>query len=162
MEGYDGAASISGKFNGCAAKIRELYPSAIYVYCANNNLNLAITHSCKVPAVRNCMGTMKETINLFRKSNKAGQVLKNKIRESCPSAKQTRPLTLCDTRWVERADSLSLFYEVYEQIIISLEYLDQNLVRTEIQKSASPNALLASMRTSQFIIALTVLNPIFS
>ncbi len=79
MEGYDGAVSMIGKFNGCAAKIRELRPSAICVYCANHNLNLAITHSCKVPAVRNCMRTMKETINLFRKSNKAGQVLKNKI-----------------------------------------------------------------------------------
>lgn len=69
-----GATSMNGKFNGCAAKIREL---AVYVYCANHNLNLAITHSCKDPAVRNCMGTIKETITFFHKSNKVSQVLKN-------------------------------------------------------------------------------------
>ncbi|XP_050540289.1 zinc finger MYM-type protein 1-like [Daktulosphaira vitifoliae] len=97
-QGYDGARAMSGKFNGCAAKVRELYPEAIYVHCANHNLNLAITHACKIPAIRNCIGTIKEVVNLFRLSNKAGLVLKNKIQQSCPSAKQTRLLKLCETR----------------------------------------------------------------
>lgn len=55
-------------------------------------------------------------------------------------------LSLCDTWWVERADIFSLYYEVYDQIIISLEYLDvKDLVRTEIQKDPTLHALLASM-----------------
>lgn len=62
--------------------------------------------SCKILVVRNCMRTMKETINLFRKSNKASKVEKNKIRESCRSAKYIKLLTLCDIRWEECTDSL--------------------------------------------------------
>lgn len=74
---------MSGKFNGCATKVRELYPEAIYIHCANHNLNLAITHACKISFIRNCIGTIKEVVNLFRVSNKAGLVLKDKIKASC-------------------------------------------------------------------------------
>ena len=107
---------MSGKFNGCAAKVRELYPEAIYVHCANHNLNLAITHACKIPSIRNCIGTIKELVNLFRLSNKAGIVLKKYIKAPCESAKQTRLLKFCETRWVEHLNSLSLFHDVYEHV----------------------------------------------
>jgi len=80
---------MSSKFNGCATKVRGLYPEAIYVHCANHNLNLAITHACKIPSIRNCIGTIKEVVNLFRLSNKAGIVLKKYIKASCESTKQT-------------------------------------------------------------------------
>lgn len=157
--GYDGARAMSGKFNGCATKVRELYPEAIYVHCANHNLNLAITHACKISSIRNCIGTIKEVVNLFRLSNKAGLVLKDKIKASCPSAKQTRLLKFCETRWVEHLDSLSLFNDVYEHICSSLEYLDENNLKTN---GVKPHALLASIQTPQFIIALTVVKPIFN
>ncbi|CAI6356965.1 unnamed protein product [Macrosiphum euphorbiae] len=158
-QGYDGARAMSGKFNGCAAKVRELYPEDIYVHCANHNLNLAITHACKISSIRNCIGTIKEVVNFFRLSNKAGLVLKEKIQVSCPSAKPTRLLKFCETRWVEHLDSLSLFNDVYEHICLSLEYLDENNLKTI---GVKPHALLASIKTPQFIMALTVVKPIFS
>lgn len=150
---------MSGKFNGCSAKVRELYPDAIYVHCANHNLNLAITHACKISSIRNCIGIIKEVVKLFRLSNKAGVVLRDNILASCPSAKQTRLLKFCETRWVEHLDSLSLFNDVYEHICSSLEYLDENNLKTD---GVKPHALLASIKTPQFIIALTVVKPIFS
>ncbi|XP_015376839.1 PREDICTED: 52 kDa repressor of the inhibitor of the protein kinase-like [Diuraphis noxia] len=146
------------EFDGCAAKVRKLYPEAIYVYCANHNLNLAITHACKISSIRNCIGTIKEVVNFFRLSNKAGLVLKDKIQVSCPSSKQTRLLKFSETRWVEHLDSLSLFNDVYEHICLSLEYLDENNLKTIGVKL---HALLASIKTLQFIMALTVVKPIF-
>ena len=41
-QGYDGAASMSGKFNGAQAKISAMYPLAVYVHCACHCLNLAL------------------------------------------------------------------------------------------------------------------------
>lgn len=43
--GYDEAHVMRGKFDGCAAIIRELCPEVIYILCANHNLNLAIVHA---------------------------------------------------------------------------------------------------------------------
>jgi len=122
---------MSEKFNGCATKVRKLYPEAICVHCANHNLNLAITHACKIPSVRNCIGTIKEVVNLFRLSNKVGIVLKKYIKASCESAKQTRLLKFCETRWVEHLNSLSLFHDVYEHVCSSLEELDENSTKTD-------------------------------
>ncbi|XP_008188935.1 zinc finger MYM-type protein 1-like, partial [Acyrthosiphon pisum] len=39
-QGYDGAAAMSGEFQGCAAKVMEKYPQALYVHCASHSLNV--------------------------------------------------------------------------------------------------------------------------
>lgn len=80
---------------------------------------------------RNCIGTIKEVVNLFRLSNKVGIVLKKYIKASCESAKQTRLLKFCETRWVEHLNSLSLFHDVYEHVCSSLEELDENSTKTD-------------------------------
>jgi len=63
-QGYDGAAAMSGKFNGVQACIRESYHSAIYIHCSAHNLNLSISYACSVPSIRNAMGTT-ESIYAF-------------------------------------------------------------------------------------------------
>lgn len=157
--GYDGAPAMSGQYNGCAAIVQELCPEAVYVHCANHNLNLAISHSCNIAPIRNCLGTIKEVVNFFRLSNKAGLVLKDHIQKSCPGARQTRLLKFCETRWVEHLNSLCLFHDVYDHICSALENLDE---RNTKSSGVQPNVLLTSIRTPQFIIALTVLKPIFN
>ncbi|CAH0563002.1 unnamed protein product [Brassicogethes aeneus] len=44
-QGYDGAASMSGKYNGVQAHIKKLHPLAHYVHCSAHNLNLAVSKS---------------------------------------------------------------------------------------------------------------------
>jgi len=41
-QGYDGAAAMSGKYNGVQAHIQEIYPNAIYVHCSAHSLNHAV------------------------------------------------------------------------------------------------------------------------
>ncbi|KMQ93870.1 zinc finger mym-type protein 1-like protein [Lasius niger] len=77
--GFDGAANMSGAFNGCAAKINEQYTNALYVHCANHSLNLALSHSCSVSDIKNCIGTLKSVITFFRISPKKEAVLKKHI-----------------------------------------------------------------------------------
>ncbi|XP_050338320.1 52 kDa repressor of the inhibitor of the protein kinase-like, partial [Bactrocera neohumeralis] len=87
-QGYDGARSMSGHVKGCASVIQNLYPAALCVHCANHSLNLAIATTCKIPAIRNCIGSMKESANFFRMSTKASTLLKYLILESFPNSKQ--------------------------------------------------------------------------
>ncbi|XP_030759798.1 zinc finger MYM-type protein 1-like [Sitophilus oryzae] len=47
-QGYDGAANMTGVYNGLQAKILEKQPNALYVYCAAHNLNLVINDSVKI------------------------------------------------------------------------------------------------------------------
>lgn len=77
--GFDGAANMSGTFNGCAAKINEQYANALYVHCASHSLNLALSHSCSIPDIKNCIGTLKSVINFYSASPKREAVLKKHI-----------------------------------------------------------------------------------
>ncbi|XP_025407089.1 zinc finger MYM-type protein 1-like [Sipha flava] len=47
-QGYDGAAAMSGRYNGVQKFIRDEHPSAFYLHCSAHCLNLTITFSCKV------------------------------------------------------------------------------------------------------------------
>ena len=69
-QGYEGASSMSGQFQGSAAVVREYFPQAVYVHVASHFLNLALFHSCNIPGIINCFGTLKEVINYFRISPK--------------------------------------------------------------------------------------------
>lgn len=46
-QGYDGVSTMSGKFNGVQAKIKQLYPKAIYVNCVSHRLNLVLSSALK-------------------------------------------------------------------------------------------------------------------
>lgn len=64
-QGFDGAASMSGKFNGVQAHIRDIVPSALYVHCAAHSLNLVVSNACDLPSIRNCMGTAATLNNIL-------------------------------------------------------------------------------------------------
>ena len=56
-QGYNGAASMSGQFNGVQKHVRSQIPTAIYVHCSAHSLNLAISNACQ-QSVRNCLNTI--------------------------------------------------------------------------------------------------------
>ena len=60
VQGYDGAANMSGKYNGVQARILNTIQGATYVHCKSHCLNLAIVHSCNYNSVRNVMTTVQE------------------------------------------------------------------------------------------------------
>jgi len=64
-QGYDGAAAMSGRFKGVQSIIREDHPQALYVHCSSHVLNLALSHSCMIPAIRNTIGTIKSIGNFL-------------------------------------------------------------------------------------------------
>ena len=46
-QSYDGANVMAGKFNGVQAKIKKIYPYAIYTHCIAHRVNLAVIDMCK-------------------------------------------------------------------------------------------------------------------
>ena len=81
-QGYDGA--MSGKLNGAQAHIREIIPTALNVHCAAHSLNLAVSNSCDLPPIRNCMGTIASVYNFFN-APKRQNVLQSTITTILPA-----------------------------------------------------------------------------
>ena len=59
-QGYDGTSNMSGKYRGVRARVKELYPLAMYTHCCNHVLNLVISTSSQLPAIRNAMATISD------------------------------------------------------------------------------------------------------
>ena len=64
-QGCDGARKMSGKYNGAAVLIRNDFPKALYVHCASHRLNLCVTSSCKIIAIKNMMSDVKAVSDFF-------------------------------------------------------------------------------------------------
>lgn len=157
-QGYDGASNMRGQFNGVQAKLKNLYPKAIYVHCASHRLNLALSSELRIPYVRNCHGTISEICNLFRNNSYAGDILKTNIRNCLPESRKSRLLKVCETRFVERHDAIIVFVELFEAVVVSL----QELSESDRQIASNAQVLLSAIDKSYFLISLLVCEKLLS
>jgi len=124
-------------------------PNAVYSPCSNHCLNLSISKSSSVMSIKNSVGIIKETVKFFNMSAKRNFVLKKVF------GKEKHLMSLCETRWTERHDSILIFKNFLQYIIKSL-----NLI-TEWQdndSSVKAYSLLNSLTTCEFIISLFTLS----
>jgi hypothetical protein len=158
-QGYDGAGAMSGKLNGVQARIRSMYPLAVYVHCASHSLNLAISDACTVVAIRNCVGTLGDICNFFTHSAKRRETMHQSIEDVCPESTATRLKRLCPTRWVERHDAVLVFLELLEPVIDALETVSTWQDR---ETSSKAHQLLCAVKQPQFLVAIHVLSKVFA
>ncbi|XP_025419703.1 zinc finger MYM-type protein 1-like [Sipha flava] len=158
-QGYDGAASMSGNLKGVQTIIRESHPAALYVYCSEHSLNLALAHSCNVQYVRNCIGTIKSIGNFIKSSAMRTNILKTKIKNILPNSKWNKLTSMCDTRWVENHNGIQRFVEIFQPIVETLEELQ--LVQ-DINTSSKSIQFYRAIVTSEFILSMVTSNTLFS
>lgn len=155
-QGYDGGSNMAGKFNGTQALILAQQPLAIYCHCFSHSLNLCISKSCELPAVRNMFGIVSKASVFFSISAKRSNALKSTIAKSnLNETKKTKLKAMCPTRWVERHDSLLTFKELYEHVMNLLKDMASS---NEFDEETSTKAYMfyASLTRSDFIVALEV------
>lgn len=157
-QGYDGAAAMSGSFSGVQAEIRKKYSCALYVHCSSHSLNLAISHSCQVQSIRNCIGTIKSVGNFLKLSAKRTALLQENIKKMYPQTNWSRLVPMCEIRWVENHTALMRFKEIYTAIVESLEDLSEC---KDMETSSKASAFLKSDVSSEFVISLCVAESLF-
>jgi hypothetical protein len=79
-----------------------------------------LSDACKVHAIKNTIGTMKEMITFIKASQKRMDTLKEQIKSVEPGSRRTRLVKQSETRWVERHDAISFFKEMFVPIYDTL------------------------------------------
>lgn len=120
-QGYDGAAAMSGAFNGVQAIILKKYPKAIYTHCVSHSLNLVLNDTSKIQAIRNCVGVLKEICTFMRASVRQFNILKTKLSDF--NLTSSRLMNYSDTRWIERHETITMFKNDILTIIKTLEQI---------------------------------------
>jgi DNA-binding HxlR family transcriptional regulator len=158
-QGYDGASSMSSRFQGVQAHIRAQNPLAIYVHCSSHSFNLAVSDACKLPVITNCMAVVASAYDFFRHP-KRNNALAKAIEELKPGATATRLKKLCATRWVERHESVLTFIELLGPVLHALDHVISDW--TDRDTIAAASALQRSIHDGGFLIAVFVVADIFA
>ena len=151
--GLDGTSSMSGKYKGVQACIREKYPMVHYTHCTSHSLNLAIAKANTV-VVRNTFSSLASIISFFDGYPLCEERLRQTIQILCPESRRQRLKTLAVTRWVERHDAILVFLELLEPIVGALEELNQVAGGETASKA---NQLIHVCTSFDFIYSCTVL-----
>lgn len=157
-QGYDGAAAMSGAFNGVQALISKEYPSAIYTHCLSHSLNLVLNDSSKLQTVRNTIGTIREVSTFLRASVRRTNILKSKLIQF--NLKSSRLMNYCETRWVERHEAIALFKDNMLPIIATLEQImsdnkDDGSIGRSFHKKICDFEFIITLFTVNKLLALT-------
>lgn len=64
-QGYDSATLMSGLFNRVQTYIKKIHTLTIYVRCSARSLNLAVSKSCSMTEIRDCLYTLSKVRDFF-------------------------------------------------------------------------------------------------
>ena len=138
-QGYDGASNMSGKCHGVQARVKVLYPLAMYIHCCNHVLNRVISTSSQLPVIRNAMATISDICVFLSRSAQRVSIFQDNVeREVSGSASSRQKLKpICVTRWVERHDSIIIFVTLLPAVVSTLEVLQQENKQVDVVTKAA-------------------------
>ena len=154
---YDGAANMSGKFNGCQAIIASDFPLALFFHCAAHCANLAAestANSC--PLVRAALENINELGKLYKRSGKFKHIFDDAAASMYDSAATLKPI--CPTRWLCRVRSVTSVLDQYEAVLSSLEEMSSGV---QSETATKARGLLDRFQQGSTILGLKICMTIF-
>lgn len=142
---------MTGLERGAVNTLQKDLNCTVKCPCFNNALNNSLIKGCNVQSVRNTFGTISEVVAFFNSSAKRNFVLKKCLGQSLHS--------LCQTRWVEKHDSILQFSTSLIKIIEALDNISE---WSDTMASSKAHNLSKSLTCCEFIVALHVIANIFS
>lgn len=141
----DGCSVMMSTIRGAVQKVQTYAPHAVHCPCSNHSLNLSISKSSSVQAIRNSVGLMKEVISFFNMSSKRNYVLIAVLKG------KARLKSLCETRWVDRHDSVIIFKSSLPYILEALTAISS---WQENDSSSKARTLLTAICTCEFMVSI--------
>ncbi|KAI6651149.1 Zinc finger MYM-type protein 1-like [Oopsacas minuta] len=162
-QGYDGCATMAGRYNGVQNLIKVKNPKAYFVHCYVHRLNLVIIDTCKRNVItRNFFGIMQKLYAFIEGSTKRHGLFKDiqmKCYASQGEGKKIGTLkSLSDTRWSSRAEACQV---LLENISVLLKVLDSIIYDGKYDSGIASDAFsLSKCIDFQFCLCLVTFTDI--
>jgi len=101
--------------------------------------------SCSLSEIRNMFGTVQKTAVFFSESAKQMNYLEDAISETHAGSERVRLKKHCSIRWVEQAEALCIFVQLYDAVVFALERIQK-----ECDGHTASNATVLSAAICQF------------
>ena len=147
--GTDTCAVMTSQLKGAVQEILKVCKNAIPAPCFSHSLNLSLGRCSRIPAIRNCISSIQTVVAFFNASAKRHAMLEQQTVKYL--------LTLAETRWVSRCESVSRFCELLPEVCKALTLIN---LWDDTKTASKANEILKLLESSEFIVALFVLEEI--
>lgn len=146
---YDGAATMSGRKTGLAARICDIEPRALSTHCHMHSINLSVQQTvCQNAIMRDFMSLVQDLIVFLRNSPQRRALFKRLGSQNDISQKQIRPL--CPTRFTVKYWGLDSLKCICETI---LETLPEIIARTnDIKVKSTVSGFMKALSEFEYYI----------
>lgn len=151
--GTDTCNLMLGEQKGAVAELKKTLPNALKSPCSSHSLNLSISKSSSVQGIRNAVGVIKEVCAFFKASAKRNFLLRGKLDG------HSQIKSLCETRWVERHESVLQFQSNIKIIVDLLDIISNWRDR---EASSKAESLKNAVSSTVFIVSLCALSDILA
>ncbi|KAJ8049944.1 Zinc finger MYM-type protein 1 [Holothuria leucospilota] len=167
---YDGASNMSGKYNGCQAKMKEQQPLARFFHCSSHVSNLVMQHAVTTsPLVRDALQWVHDLGVLYSRSGKYKAIFKDIAEQLHPGTSTASIRPLCPTRWLCRQSAVESVVNNYGTVLESLEEMSMlgtrmktavNTVMSELQALRKPTVFETIFTDTSSLIVKHNLEPL--
>jgi hypothetical protein len=145
---FDGAANMSGKYQGVQAHLREKNPHALYVHCLNHSLDLILQEAVRtIKGISEALQLVRDVGTLIRSSPKRKSIFASLFDDE----KNYLVLSsVCPMRWSVRATALRKVKNCYGQLLECLEIIANDKGTLPDAAAKSRGLLKQSTKCSTF------------
>lgn len=149
---YDGAANMSGHYNGCQALIAEKQPLALFVHCGAHSANLVVQHTVAcTPQLRDAVQWVQELGTLYGRSLKYKKIFAEVAVSESHFFQTLKPL--CPTRWLCRTPAIRCVVTQYKVVLKSLRMFSKS---ANPETAAKANGLLDRFEDGTTLLMLQI------
>ncbi|XP_050236136.1 uncharacterized protein LOC126686146 isoform X1 [Mercurialis annua] len=171
-QGYDGAANMSGEFNGLKSIILEENQSAFFVHCFAHQLQLVVVAVSKNNlAVGNFFNYTSIIVNIAAASCKRSDALKHshhqktlerlETGEICTGTGQNQQTSLkrpCDTRWGSYHGTIIRLLDMYPAVLDVLETI--KLEGSDGAQRSMAGSMILKMEEYEYVFTMHLIKTI--
>lgn len=154
-QSYDGAAVMSGELGGLQAKVRETYPSSLFVHCMAHRLNLVLQQSLNI--IKECkifFSTLSGLAAFFSKSSKRTLALDLEVHKRLPK--------VAPTRWNYNGRLVLTVFEYRQPLIDFFKNIMDNQEKWDNETTICSRGYLNMLETEiNFNLLLIIFSEIF-
>ncbi|KAK3929211.1 52 kDa repressor of the inhibitor of the protein kinase [Frankliniella fusca] len=145
--GTDGCSVNTSDLRGAVQEIQKTCKNAVKTPCFNHSLNLSVSKSSEVSAVQKALTVIRDVGSFFRSSSKKFRNLQKLLNRTLPK--------LCETRWVERHNAVTVFFENFTGVISALQTVS---TWKESKTATKASQYVDLLLDPEFLVTLICLN----
>ena len=123
-------------------------------------LNLCIVGACEVQAVVSMWSTLKELFLFFDNSPKRYAELRKTINRDQPEQNREKLVNICKTRWIARHDAITVFCNLYDSVVSTLETIAANDGgHWNAESCSKANSVRLAIGNFEFLLSMAIVRP---